>query len=102
MKKVIISVLVIVAVATTCVFSFAGSLKTKEQNSTIVSPGRECDCGGTLKWTAKAYKEYKTCSLCKGTGVYGGETCTLCNGTGKDYEWKSGYVCDRCGKVYKD
>lgn len=64
--------------------------------------GRECSCGGTLEWTAKAYKEYITCSLCKGTGKYGNETCTLCKGSGKDYEWKSGYVCKSCGKIYKD
>lgn len=64
--------------------------------------GRECSCGGKLEWTAKAYKEYITCSLCKGTGTYGSETCTNCKGSGKDYEWKSGYVCKSCGKIYKD
>lgn len=71
-------------------------------NANPITEGRECSCGGKLEWTAKAYKEYKTCSLCEGTGTYGNETCTLCNGSGKDYVWKSGYVCKSCGKIYKE
>lgn len=63
---------------------------------------KKCSCGGDLEWKATAYKEYITCSLCKGKGTYGKEKCSLCKGSGKDYVWKSGYVCKRCGKIYKD
>ena len=66
----------------------------------------ECTCGGTLRFSATAYKEYFTCGTCKGTGVIRSgsyrSTCTTCKGTGRDWKWISGCVCQRCGKVYAD
>jgi predicted small secreted protein len=66
----------------------------------------ECTCGGTLRLSATAYKEYFTCKACKGTGVVGygsyRSTCNTCKGSGKDWKWRSGCVCQRCHKVYED
>ena len=105
-KRLIMMAAIIVAAAAW--MAFAVPETNKDHNSAcqhehaVVKKDRKCSCGGDLEWTPTAYKEYVTCSLCKGKGTYGKETCTLCKGSGKDYIWKSGYVCKSCGKVYKN
>jgi hypothetical protein len=107
MKKRILMVATII-VATAAWMAFTAPEATSIHNPLCqyehvwVKEGKKCSCGGDLEWKATAYKEYTICSLCKGKGTYGKEKCTLCKGSGKDYVWKSGYVCKRCGRIYKD
>ncbi|MBR5087182.1 MAG: hypothetical protein IKX31_09290 [Muribaculaceae bacterium] len=60
----------------------------------------KCSCGGSLKFSAKAFATVVTCTLCKGNKVYGGEVCTLCNGSGSITYYSSGYICEKCGNKY--
>ncbi|MBP5516803.1 MAG: hypothetical protein J6X86_07630 [Bacteroidales bacterium] len=55
----------------------------------------KCSCGGTLEYSAKAYKRYtgKKCQVC------GGKGCQFCD-AGKDYDWVAGCKCKSCGKGY--
>lgn len=70
----------------------------------IASAEREagkCTCGGSLKFSAKAFSTTVTCTLCKGNKVYGGEVCKLCNGNGSYTQYSSGYICEKCGTKYE-
>ena len=60
----------------------------------------KCTCGGSLKYSAKAFATTVTCTLCKGNKVYGGEVCKLCNGNGSYIQYSSGYICEKCGTKY--
>lgn len=60
----------------------------------------KCSCGGSLKFSAKAFATTETCTLCKGNKVYGGEVCTLCHGSGSIVNYSSGYICEKCGNKY--
>lgn len=55
----------------------------------------KCSCGGTLEYSAKAYKHYtgKKCQLCSGKG------CQYCD-NGKEYDWVAGCKCKSCGAGY--
>lgn len=105
-KRLIMMVAIIVATAAWMGFTAPKANKSHDSScqyeNAVVKENKKCSCGGDLEWKATAYKVYTTCSLCKGKGTYDKETCTLCKGSGKDFEWKSGYVCKSCGKVYKD
>ncbi len=75
----------------------------KEVGAQCPCSSSKCSCGGELKYSAKAYKEYtgRKCSICGGTGKnYNGGTCSYCDGEGKDFNWKSGCKCSRCGAGY--
>ena len=102
MKKTII-VCVIISLTILC-FSQKASIYAASTRTT--NSAYQCSCGGKLSWTATAYKIYHTCSLCKGKRGWRENnrwvTCTNCKGSGQDYRWKSGYVCERCGKIYSD
>ena len=73
-----------------------------------ISSKPNCTCGGYLELSFKAYKKYtgKKCTLCNGTGrkldSRGNptmENCSWCD-NGKEFEWQTAYVCQRCGKLY--
>lgn len=102
MKKLLFFVLII-TLSTLC---FSQRIHVCTTSTKTINSSYQCACGGNLYWTAKAYKVYITCSLCRGRGVIRVydhvERCTNCKGTGQDYVWKSGYVCRRCGKIYAD
>lgn len=109
MKKYLL-ISMLVAMGLTASSSMSSSPKnnaTFDSPASVVAPSGTCrKCGGKLKWTATAKKEYYTCPSCKGTGsVKIGDrktSCNSCNGTGKMYRWKSGNVCDSCGAIYLD
>lgn len=79
---------------------------TESVSEDTVTCGNVCDCGGKLEWTATAYTVTVKCYSCGGDGVLGSgsykQKCNLCNGTGRVKEWRSGYRCKSCGKVYSD
>ena len=92
--------------------------KQEETTSTVMSDNDEetessashCPCskftcshGHRLELSYKAYKEYtgRRCSACNGKGYNAnGKECSLCDGEGREWEWRSGCVCKRCGEVY--
>ena len=80
--------------------------QTSRNPAAVFDTVRKCGCGGTMRWTAKAKKVYKKCTVCNGKGkIRSGNyvtTCSNCKGTGKDYEWKSGYKCNRCNAIALD
>lgn len=69
--------------------------------SSFALTARKCSCGGELKRSDTAYEEKtnKNCPSCN--GKTGTNSCKICHGTGKVYEWREGYVCQSCGKIYK-
>ncbi|MBR5639072.1 MAG: hypothetical protein IKW83_04840 [Muribaculaceae bacterium] len=68
--------------------------------TTMEREAGKCSCGGSLKFSAKAFATEVTCTLCKGNKVYAGEVCTLCKGNGTITQYSSGYICEKCGNKY--
>lgn len=63
------------------------------------------ECGGSLYYTAKAYKKYsgRKCSACNGRGTnsWNGDVCSYCDGEGLDWQWQPGCKCQNCGAAYE-